>query len=214
MMAPIDGRYAYLSNAVEKARDRESGGDGAFDESECEAIKNLARVLIIDDNESFSRCLAGEFCRLRLESWTAKDLVTASTIARTRDPRLVISELKVGAKPTFPLLQELPADGRLVVVATSYPSVATAVRAVRLGVKAYVAKPASAARILGAALEPVDCPANGSGGAEDWPSLDRTIWEYLNQVLVVAGSMSAAARRLGLDRRSLRRMLSKYPPPR
>jgi ActR/RegA family two-component response regulator len=47
-----------------------------------------------------------------------------------------------------------------------------------------------------------------------WPSLDRTIWEYINQVVVGAGTLSEAARRLGVDRRSLRRMLAKYPPSR
>ena len=56
--------------------------------------------------------------------------------------------------------------------------------------------------------------ASESEGSYTWPTLNRTIWEYLNQVYVSAGSMSEAARRLGLHRRSLRRMLAKYPPAR
>jgi ActR/RegA family two-component response regulator len=43
-------------------------------------------------------------------------------------------------------------------------------------------------------------------------SLDRAIWEYLNQTLAETGSISAAARRLRLDRTSLKRMLRKRPP--
>jgi ActR/RegA family two-component response regulator len=45
-----------------------------------------------------------------------------------------------------------------------------------------------------------------------WPSLDRAIWDYLNQVFLASGSMSEAARRLKVDRRSLRRMLGKQAP--
>jgi two-component system response regulator RegA len=91
--------------------------------------------------------------------------------------------------------------------------VATAVRAVRLGFDAYLAKPIDPRCIAGllegcgrpaAPVEPPD--------TEAWPSLDRTIWELVNQVVAVSGSLSEAARRLGLDRRSLRRMLAKYPP--
>lgn len=39
-------------------------------------------------------------------------------------------------------------------------------------------------------------------------------WEYIHRVHCSAGSISEAAPRLGLHRRSLRRMLSKHPGPR
>ena len=42
-------------------------------------------------------------------------------------------------------------------------------------------------------------------------SLDRAIWEFLNQSVQEAGSISGAARRLRLDRTSLKRMLRKVP---
>src|SRR5262249_11958482 len=44
-------------------------------------------------------------------------------------------------------------------------------------------------------------------------SLDRVIWEFINQAVLEAGSVSEAARRLQLDRTSLKRMLRKVPPP-
>jgi ActR/RegA family two-component response regulator len=40
------------------------------------------------------------------------------------------------------------------------------------------------------------------------------MWEVLNEAVETAGSVSGAARRLGLHARSLRRMLAKYPPSR
>jgi two-component system response regulator RegA len=43
-------------------------------------------------------------------------------------------------------------------------------------------------------------------------TLDRAIWEFISQTVESAGTISEASRRLGLDRRSLRRMLSKYAP--
>jgi ActR/RegA family two-component response regulator len=45
-------------------------------------------------------------------------------------------------------------------------------------------------------------------------SLDRAIWEYLNQTLAETGSIAGAARRLRLDRTSFKRMLRKRPPVR
>ena len=80
----------------------------------------------------------------------------------------------------------------------------------RAGIAVYVAKPVTAEMVLAALGDGADwaqAPADPC-----WPSLDRTIWEYINQVLVEAGSISEAARRLRIDRRSLRRMLAKHPP--
>lgn len=47
------------------------------------------------------------------------------------------------------------------------------------------------------------------------PSLERLEWAYIQQVLsVCGGNISAAARRLGIHRRSLQRKLGKVPPTR
>jgi two-component system response regulator RegA len=46
-------------------------------------------------------------------------------------------------------------------------------------------------------------------------SLARLEWEHINRVLTeCGGNVSAAARMLGLHRRSLQRKLSKFPMPR
>jgi two-component system response regulator RegA len=51
-------------------------------------------------------------------------------------------------------------------------------------------------------------------GADPEPaSLERIKWEHINRVLEdCGGSVSEAARRLKLHRRTLQRMLQKYPP--
>jgi ActR/RegA family two-component response regulator len=45
-------------------------------------------------------------------------------------------------------------------------------------------------------------------------TLDRAVWEYIARTVETAGTLSGGARRLGIDRRSLKRMLKKYPPRR
>ena len=129
-------------------------------------------------------------------------------------PDYVISEARIGSRSLSEQLgamaQVVPV-GRFVVV-TGWPSVAGAVYFTRQGVRGYFAKPA-APQLLVQTLKGEPAAAC-SADAPAWPSLDRAVWEYLSQVYVSAGSISEAARRLGLDRRSLRRMLAKYPPPR
>ena len=173
-------------------------------------------VLVVDDQAAFGAGLARSFRELGYDVDLAADYGSAQEIADKRCPKLIVTELRIGPKWVLDAAALLRSrvDGCRGVVVTSYPSVATAIRSVKLGFEAYLAKPVTAQMVLGV----VDAHDNGSLAGHEavmqWPSLDRTIWEYLNQAYSVAGSLSETARRLGLDRRSLRRMLSKYPPAR
>jgi two-component system response regulator RegA len=173
-------------------------------------------VLIIDDSGPARDNLGATFVALGHSVWVHSDfdIETVASVAGSID--LIVAEQAVNGTRLFKVHDSVRrhAPGARVAVATVYPSVASAVEAIRIGCDAYLAKPVTASSILCA----LNSSASGRGldsvldGGGQWPSLDRTIWEYLNQVYVSAGSMSEAARRLGLDRRSLRRMLSKYPP--
>ena len=111
-------------------------------------------------------------------------------------------------------VHELQPAARLIVL-TGYGSIATALEAVRLGAADYVTKPADADQIL-AALRGRRAPHFDPGElSKTIPSLDRVEWEYIQRVLAeTGGNISRSARLLGLDRRSLQRKLSKYPPQR
>ena len=88
---------------------------------------------------------------------------------------------------------------------TDIPCLLRAGEVVRLGASVVLARPTTFLQII-AALEGkprLDLPPM---------SLDRAIWEYLNQTLSETGSIAAAARRLRLDRTSFKRMLRKRPP--
>ena len=53
-------------------------------------------------------------------------------------------------------------------------------------------------------------PEDGKGRS---PTLDRVEWEHIGRVLAdCGGNITQTARLLGLDRRTLRRKLGKYPP--
>jgi two-component system response regulator RegA len=172
-------------------------------------------ALIIDD-DSTSNALARSLRRLDLEVWLETDLQVALEKVPALCPDLLVTELRLGPAWAFDLLTSVRtyrSDIQLAVV-TAYPSVATAVRAIRLGANAYLPKPTDAETLLTALNQEVEEEPPREEASEDWPTLDRTIWEHLNQVYMAEGSLSAAARRLGIDRRSLRRMMQKFPPPR
>ena len=173
-----------------------------------DALGGSRSVLLIDENDAFLSSLGLSFRQLEFEVWIENDLSIASKIAEVRHPDLIVSELGVAGKcvfDIFPQPRSLSPFSR-VAIATAYPSTATAIRAIRSGFAGYFGKPVTAPLILHGIGEKVEL--------SKWPHLDQTIWEYLNHVFMVSGSMSEAARRLGVDRRSLRRMLARSPPER
>ncbi len=125
-------------------------------------------------------------------------------------PEYAVIDLRMPGRSGLELLGELLAadPSTRVVVLTGYGSIATAIEATRRGAAAYLPKPADADEILQALF------GEGSAVTEiDTPSLARAEWEHIHRVLQDSGdNVSAAARRLGLHRRSLQRKLQKYPP--
>jgi two-component system response regulator RegA len=102
-----------------------------------------------------------------------------------------------------------------VVVLTGFGSITNAVEAMRLGATWYLPKPADADDVL-TALERADRPpleGAGEGESTSAPTLERAKWEHIQRVLADAGgNISEAARRLGLHRRSLQRLLERPAP--
>lgn len=175
-----------------------------------------ARILVIDDNRAFADFVVRVFAQQGIAVGIAGAFSEAVAMAAENPPGRVISELRVKDQYLFEhmgaLVETIP-PGKLVVI-TAYPSIATAVQFVKMGVAAYVTKPVSAPMLADVCLADSRTDKESDQGCRSlsWPTLDRTIWEYISHVHVTAGSISEAARRLGLDRRSLRRMLAKYPP--
>ena len=143
---------------------------------------------------------------------TAHTATHAIEIAAQRSPRYAVVALKLPDQSGLRLiggLHDIDQATRVVIV-TAYPSIETAVRAIKLGAVHYLTHPVSAERIVDAILED---DARADVALRDRPmSVHRAAWEHIQHVLQEnQGNISATARALSIDRRTLQRKLRKHP---
>jgi ActR/RegA family two-component response regulator len=177
-------------------------------------------AIVIDAERGSQRLLCSDLSQLGCETRAVSEIAELrGELFREDAPDLIAAEYRLAGKRLDDLLAVIPEPlwPRLVIV-TAYASIASAVRAVKLGVGGYLVKPSRGDQVLRAAgyALPGNAPEVTAmhDGSQPYLSLDRAIWEFLTQAVEDAGSLSGAARLLGLHARSLRRMLAKYPPPR
>jgi two-component system response regulator RegA len=172
-------------------------------------------VLVVDDDQRFAITLAAALARRGYVAHVAHDAAGALAIAGTKDPDAAIVDLKLGADDGLALIEPLRrAHPRMrIIVLTGYASIATAVKAIKLGADDYLAKPVTATDVA-QVLErraPAGAPAEGAQPLETM-SPRRLEWEHIQRVLAEnAGNVSATARTLRMHRRTLQRKLSKRP---
>lgn len=172
-------------------------------------------LLIVDDDatlrDRLARALQSRGCDVR----TAANHAEALEIATREPPEMVVVDLRMPGPSGLELIRDLKAiDAQTrIVVLTGYGSIATAIDAVRLGACHYLQKPADADEILAAFTRGTSDPLAVGPIDFEAPSLERVKWEHISRVLSDCNSnVSEAARRLGLHRRTLQRILQKYPP--
>ena len=142
----------------------------------------------------------------------ANTAASALTVASREPPRYAVVALRlpdVSGLRLIAALLERDATTRIVVL-TAYPSIETAVEAIKLGAVHYLVRPVNADRVVAALLR--------NGGDADAPLHDRPMsvhrfeWEYISHVLQENnGNISATARALSIHRRTLQRKLRKHP---
>ncbi|MBL8255504.1 two-component system response regulator RegA [Pseudoxanthomonas japonensis] len=174
--------------------------------------------LLVDDDELYARTLQRSLARKGIETEIALDAASALARAREYQPDFALVDLKLGADSGLTLiepLRALRADMQILLV-TGYASVATAVESIKRGADDYLPKPATVPTILRAlGLEAPATVADDASTTDDTMTpLSRLEWEHIQQALAeTEGNISAAARLLGMHRRSLQRKLAKRPGP-
>ena len=154
-----------------------------------------------------------------IETITARSAPSALVAAKTVKPAFALIDLKLGADSGLTLIQPLRSlDQQMrILLVTGYASIATAVEAMKLGADDYLPKPVNIASII-RAIRMEDQASALASPAHSLPQLmtplNRLQWEHIQQALhETGGNISAAARLLGMHRRSLQRKLTKRPSP-
>ena len=171
-------------------------------------------VLVVDDDVRFAETLARALERRGWATIVAHTIDGALAAARARAVDAAIVDLRLGDEDGLRLIEPLQALGARtrIVVLTGYASIATAVRAIKLGADDYLAKPVTASAVV-ETLQRGEKPAAAPVTPRTEPMSPRRLeWEHIHRVLAEhAGNISATARTLKMHRRTLQRKLAKKP---
>jgi two-component system response regulator RegA len=171
------------------------------------------KLLLLDDDVILCRRLGRALESYGFETTLANGVAEAIEAVRMAPPAFAVLDLRLedgsGLKVVQALRERRP-DARIVML-TGYGNIATAVAAVRAGAVDYLAKPADAEDVVRAMLGVL---TSDSPTPPDNPmSADRVRWEHIQRVYELCGrNVSETARRLGMHRRTLQRILAKRAP--
>jgi len=176
--------------------------------------ESAGSVLVVDDDVRFAETLARALERRGWATSVAHTIDGALAAARTRAVDAAIVDLRLGDEDGLNLIEPLHALGERIriVVLTGYASIATAVKAIKLGADDYLAKPVTASAVV-ETLQRGEKPAASPVMPYSAPMSPRRLeWEHIHRVLAEhAGNISATARTLKMHRRTLQRKLAKKP---
>ncbi|MFL1874452.1 response regulator transcription factor [Hansschlegelia beijingensis] len=169
-------------------------------------------LVIVEDDAQFARTLRRSFERRGYEALHASSLEELQELLKTRSPDYAVVDLKLAGASGLACVQALHAHDpeTVIVVLTGFASIATAVEAIKLGARHYLAKPSNTDDIeaaFGRAEGDVTAPLT------ERPTSIKTLeWERIHETLIETDfNISETARRLGMHRRTLARKLEKRP---
>lgn len=169
-------------------------------------------LLLVDDDKVFltrlGRAMEARGYQVRL----AESVAAGMEQVDSDPPAYAVIDLRLSDGNGLDVMTRLKArrpDARAIIL-TGYGNIASAVAAVKLGAFDYLSKPADADDI-DAALKSASLVKSS---APDIPmSADRVRWEHIQRVYELCSrNVSETARRLGMHRRTLQRILAKKAP--
>lgn len=179
-----------------------------------EAAKEMTGLgLLVDDDELYLRTLQRSLRKRGFETVMANSIAHAIDTAQKHRPAFALIDLKLGKDSGLVLIEPLRSvrDDMRILLVTGYASIATAVEAIKRGADNYLTKPVTADAIVRALNDEIE---SDSAPETTMVPLARLEWEHIQQALTeTQGNISAAARLLGMHRRSLQRKLAKRPGP-
>ena len=171
-------------------------------------------VLLIDDDRVFTQTLGSALRRRGYTVTAINDEVDIDAAVSAHDYDHILLDLMLGDVSTIGRISGLCAvqpEARLIML-TGYASIPATVQAMRCGAVNLLAKPVGVREVV-AAME------DDSGEADEMIAdarpmgLKRLEWEHIQRILAEhEGNVSAAARSLGMHRRTLQRKLEKRAP--
>jgi two-component system response regulator RegA len=176
--------------------------------------ESAGSVLVVDDDVRFAETLARALERRGWAARVAHTVQAALAAGRAHGVSAAIVDLRLGDEDGLALIEPLRAlDARMrIVVLTGYASIATAVKAIKLGADDYLAKPVTASAVV-ETLQRGEKATGAPVTPRTEPMSPRRLeWEHIHRVLAEhAGNLSATARALKMHRRTLQRKLAKKP---
>jgi two-component system response regulator RegA len=170
-------------------------------------------LLLIDDDPVLCRVLARALAARGFAVRTADSLgACAQLLSQAYVPDFAVLDLNLHGASGLKAIETLKganADCEIVIL-TGYASISTAVDAIKLGARQYLAKPVDVDAIVKALIE--DAHPDLDSAPDETLSVSRLEWEHIQRVLAEhAGNISATARALKMHRRTLQRKLAKRP---
>lgn len=169
------------------------------------------QLLIVEDDDAFAYTLTRSFERRGYQVLRASSFMSMQAVLEANRPGFAVVDLKLAHGDSgLTCVQALHAHDpdMVIVVLTGYASIATAVEAIKLGARHYLAKPAN--------TDDIEAAFERQHGDAEVELTERTTsiktleWERIHQTLAETDfNISETARRLGMHRRTLARKLEK-----
>ena len=168
-------------------------------------------LLLLDDDQALRTRLGRALESRGFQVTLAASLSEAMDSLRQNLPAFAVLDMRLedgnGLK-IVEAIRDRREDARIVML-TGYGAIATAVAAVKAGAVDYLQKPADADDVVKARLSSGEAPEP----PENPMSADRVRWEHIQRVFELCDqNVSETARRLGMHRRTLQRILAKRAP--